>query len=69
MAELTNERIAIEQAIQTLPDIRHRTVLELRYVRGLKWTEVADRMFFCLRWVFKLHRAALEKLRANGYSL
>lgn len=60
---LIGERDAIEHAIETLSDSRQRTVLRLRYLDGLKWEEVAERMCYCLQWVFKLHRKALEQLR------
>ena len=41
----------VEQHIARLPDERHRAVLELRYLCGHTWEEIAERLHFLLRWV------------------
>ncbi len=56
------ERERLEERIATLPDEQARTLLTLRYVHGLPWEEVAEEMFYSLRWVMKLHRRALIRL-------
>jgi len=62
MVGILQERARLEARIDALPDERSRTVLRLRYLHGLDWADVADRMFYSLRWVMKLHRRALERL-------
>ena len=51
-----------EKLIETLKDDRHRSVLQLRYLCGMTWDDIAERLHFTLRWVHKLHREAIEKL-------
>lgn len=51
-----------EKLIRLLPDHRHRMVLQLRYLCGMKWEEVAKEMVISLRWVHRLHGAALKEL-------
>lgn len=40
----------------------HRTLMELRYLRGLKWSEVAEKMMYSERTVIRMHREALLTL-------
>jgi len=49
-----------EKLIETLPDDRHRTVLQLRYLCGMSWEEIARKMGYTLRWVHQLHKNALD---------
>ena len=51
-----------EKLIDHLPDERHRSVLKLRYLCGMTWDEIAEKLHFTLRWVHKLHKEAIEKL-------
>jgi len=53
-----------EKLIETLKDDRHRSVLQLRYLCGMTWDDIAERLHFTLRWVHKLHREAIEKLNS-----
>lgn len=65
MVDILQERDRLETRIDALTDERSRTVLRLRYLHGLEWAEVADRMFYSLRWVMKLHRRALKRLEGE----
>ena len=51
-----------EKLISRLEDSRLRCVLQMRYLCGLDWEEVAQRLNYTLRWVHKLHREAIELL-------
>ncbi|MDD6040515.1 MAG: sigma factor-like helix-turn-helix DNA-binding protein [Clostridia bacterium] len=62
IARLTEKSRQTEQLIKTLPDERYRAVLELRYLCGMTWEEIASRLHFTLRWVHKLHRDAIDQL-------
>jgi len=53
---------AAEKLIEKLTDDRHRTVLQLRYLCGLTWEDISEKLHFTLRWVHKLHKEAIEKL-------
>lgn len=39
----------------------HRLLLELRYLSGSTWEEVATIMGYDIRWVYRLHRKALKE--------
>ena len=60
IAQLMEKSREAEAQIRRLPDSRYRAVLELRYLCGLTWEEIAERTSFTLRWVHKLHKEALE---------
>ena len=60
--QLVDLKIAIRQIIESLPDMEGRTVLNLRYVRLLKWQEVADAMGYSLRRVHNFHDRAIAFL-------
>ena len=49
-----------EKMISQVTDERYRCVLELRYLCGMDWQDVADRLHYSLRWVHKLHAEALK---------
>jgi len=52
------KRMAME-AIDRVEDARLREVLELYYIDGFTWEQVAERMEMDLRWVYRLHGKAL----------
>ena len=62
LAELMEKSRQAEERIKTLPEERHRAVLELRYLCGLTWEEIAQRLNFTLRWVHKLHKEGIDLL-------
>ena len=55
----------MERRILTLPDTRHRAVLQLRYLCAMDWEEVAAKLHYTLRWTHKLHREAVGLLAAK----
>lgn len=64
MDELAQEALAIEAAIETL-DPTARLLFRYRYIDGLKWEEVCVRMNYSWQNVHKIHKRALETLRAG----
>lgn len=66
LKEQIHELLAItreaEKVIARLKDERYRSVLQLRYLCGYDWQDIADRLHFSLRWVHKLHGEALKEL-------
>ena len=63
--QLVDLKISIRQIIESLPDMEGRTVLNLRYVRLLKWQEVADTMGYSLRRVHNFHDRAIRYLKSE----
>lgn len=53
----------ISKSIEAMSDDREKELLRLKYLHGLDWEEVADRMHYTTRWVYKLHGYALAHFR------
>ena len=61
----------IQALIARVQDTDYRTVLELYYLNGWRWHEVALRMNYSSRHIFRLHEEALravESVALNGSS-
>ena len=50
----------IESQIHQMENEDEQEVLRLRYIKGLKWEEVALRMNYSWKWVHKIHGRALQ---------
>lgn len=57
--ELVRWKLAAIDAIRSVEEPRLAEVLELYYIDGLKWEDVAQRMGLDVRWVYRLHGRAL----------
>ncbi len=55
----------IRRAIRTVEDSTLRLLLEYRYIHGLTWEQVAERMGYDQRWVYRLHGKALNCLEVQ----
>lgn len=53
----------VQTILNRLTDVQEREVLELRYLNGLGWQDVADRMFMHERNVRRIHIKALEHVQ------
>lgn len=62
LLDSTALRMDIEHSISGINDERLRLLLELRYIDGLTWEKVADKMRIEYRWVLRLHKRALGEL-------
>lgn len=56
-------RRKITQKIEEMPDETEKTVLRLRYIRWMKWEQIAERMGYSLRNITKIHGKALVHFR------
>ena len=61
--ELVRWKLAAMDAIDAVNDSRLREVLELYYIDGLTWEQVAERMNYDKSWVLRLHGRALAQVR------
>ena len=59
MYELEALGMEIGYRISLLDSADYRQILQLRYIDGSEWSEIADTMGYCESWVFKNHRKAL----------
>ena len=65
---LLNLRHEIEQAIDSLEDTRHRLIMRLRYIDGMCWEDISEKVHYEYRWVLRLHRDALKILSEKHFS-
>lgn len=73
LSEKQNEanqlRCKIEDAISMVPDGRLRLLLEYKYIDGLTWERIAEKMGFDdVRWIYRLHRKALSGLTIESHA-
>lgn len=68
--ELEEERKArvqayerVEAAINALEDTQEQDVLFYRYIKGMAWWEVAEKMCYSERWVHMTHGRGLAHLK------
>ena len=61
--ELVRWKLAAMDAIGLIDKAREREVLELYYIDGFTWEQVAERMDYDLRWVYRLHGKALQRVK------
>ena len=61
--EMVRWKLAAIDAIDTVEEARLREVLELYYIDGFTWEQVAQRMELDPRWVYRLHGRALLMVR------
>ena len=55
----------ISEQIKRLSSENEKDVLFYRYIRGLEWWEIADKMKYSERQVLRIHGKALENLKLN----
>jgi len=61
--ELVRWKLAAMDAIDLVEEANLREVLELYYIDGYTWEQVAQRMGVDLRWVYRLHGRALLRVK------
>ncbi len=62
--EMVRQKQAAMDAIDQVEEARLREVLELYYLDGYTWEQVAERIGLRdVRWVYELHGRALKKVR------
>ena len=56
-------RKEITQKIEEMPDETEKTVLRLRYIRWLKWEQIAGRMGYSWKQIHRIHGKALADFK------
>lgn len=54
------EQLEVEHAIAAIDDPTLRSVIRLRYIKGLEWLDVAKAVGCSEATVYRLHRSAME---------
>lgn len=60
MQRALDNRLAIRACINNVEDERYRTLLRYRYIEGLTFEDLAEKMGYSYRHVMNLHKKALE---------
>lgn len=61
LKEANKERDQIETAIQQMPQYQDRVVLELKYIEGLRYEDMTERLGYSLRHIKRMHWAAVDR--------
>ena len=65
--QLTDMEKTVAEGIQTcVPDLVPRSILEARYLAGMRWEEIAYEYHFAYRWVLRLHKKALAEMKEKA---
>lgn len=59
---LRADRQLVQEAIDLLEDGSQKLLLEARYLRHVKWEEIAEKLDISYRWTLRLHGIALQKI-------
>lgn len=57
----------IVHRIKSVENLEYQTLLELRYLCFKTWEQIAVEMNYELRWLYRLHRRALDAISATGH--
>ncbi|MBD5101996.1 MAG: DUF1492 domain-containing protein [Subdoligranulum sp.] len=58
--------VEIMRAIIQIQEPNQRRVLKYRYINGLTFAEISDKMDFSRKWVYRLHDKALDQIQIDG---
>ena len=60
IADLAELERKILDVIHQMPNALQRSVLLMRYIQGLRWMEIARKLYVCKTTVYVLHREGLK---------
>lgn len=63
MKELIETFAKVQTAIDGLDSEVEKSVLTYRYIRGMKWEEIAAVMSYSWQYIHKIHASALQKVK------
>lgn len=55
----------ISDVINSVENVEYRTILEMRYLNFKTWEEIAVALHYTVRWIYKLHSKALQKVKTR----
>lgn len=63
-AKMLKLKILIERVDKSLMhlDDTKRTIIVERYINGLKWNQIAEKLFYSVRWCKELRKDALREI-------
>ena len=60
VAKYLTLRSQISKEVDLIEDVRYKSLLIMRYISGLKFDDIAEKMKYGKRWTLRLHKEALE---------
>ncbi|MEG1965618.1 MAG: DUF1492 domain-containing protein [Oscillospiraceae bacterium] len=61
------EKQKLDNAINSVEDNTLQLLLEYRYIDGLKFENIAEKMSYSWRWILNLHGKALDELKITSW--
>lgn len=61
-SELIETKAEIMETISRVPDVTHRTLLELRYLNFMRWDKIEREMNYSHSGIMILHRKSLQEI-------
>ena len=61
-AQLVQRRAEVLAVIESAPEPIMRTILEARYINGMKWEAIGDLTGYCCENAFKIHQKAIRQM-------
>lgn len=55
----------ISNVINSVENEEYRIILEMRYLNFRTWEEIAVALHYTVRWIYKLHSKALQKIKTR----
>lgn len=63
--KLANLKAEIVTCIESLDNEDYKNLLVMHYIKGLPWTEIANRMYVVERTIYRWHSKALKELKIS----
>ena len=67
--QLSKQRLNCFALIDSVDDVRLKSLLHFRYVEGLTWEKVAEQLYIDCRWCLRLHKQAIDLIATKAQSL
>lgn len=65
LCDKVEEKYKIEQAINGIDDDTTRVLLRYRFINGYTMEEVAEKMGYDLRWLYRIYKKAINQIEIN----
>ena len=65
--QLTQERMETDEMISSIDNQWMRMIMQMHYISGKTWEQIADALFMDIRWVFRMRKKAIKKLTIKSH--
>ena len=67
--QLAKQRLNCFALIESIDDVRLKSLLHLRYIEGLTWEKVSEQLYIDYRWCFRLHKQAIDLIATKAQAM